>query len=161
TVGWRPTSMVADVNNKLWVLCSGSLGPDWTPGTADDIAGSLHRIDPMSGMIEQSFAMNSADHPRNLKINAAGDVLYFLHGNSDYTGELRSMAVTASVLPSSSILNRQCYGLGVDAKTGIIYCGIAPSFSVNGTVLRINGSTGIVIDSLVAGIGPNGFAFEQ
>ncbi|MBL0343362.1 MAG: hypothetical protein IPP71_22375 [Bacteroidetes bacterium] len=43
-VGINPNSIQLDANGKLWVLCGGSTGPDYIGGTADDIAGSLWKI---------------------------------------------------------------------------------------------------------------------
>ena len=159
-VGYKPSYMEVDKNGKIWVLCRGALGPDWTPGTADDIAGSLHRVDPQSNTIEASFPMAPTDHPINLKINGAGDRLYYINTLSDFTGKPRTMGINDASLPTSAILNRLCYGLGVDPVDGTIYCTVTPSFSLPGTVIRLNSTNYSVIDSITAGIGPGNIVFD-
>ena len=39
-VGINPGNIVADSNQKVWILCNGTLGPDFTPNTSDDIGGN-------------------------------------------------------------------------------------------------------------------------
>ncbi|HNQ11812.1 MAG TPA: hypothetical protein PKH65_01135 [Bacteroidia bacterium] len=158
-VGLNPNSIVLDKNNKLWILCGGTIGPDWTPGTADDIAGKLIRIDPLNNFIESVFNFASSDHPIKLTTNGTKDRLYFLYGSSSYTGTVRSMDISDNSLPGSSLISRDCYGLGINPESGQIFCGISPSFNQQGYALRFN-SSGALIDSVSAGIGPNGFCFK-
>jgi hypothetical protein len=44
-------------NGKVWVLCSGWYGLDYTGGTSDDVAGRLVRINPSTNTIETEFIM--------------------------------------------------------------------------------------------------------
>lgn len=157
-VGLNPNSIVIDKNNKIWVLCGGSIGPDWTPGTADDIAGKLLRVNPITMFIEASFNFASSEHPLKLTTNGSKDKLFYLFGNSAYTGSVRNMSITDLTLPTNSIINREAYGLGVHPQSNQIYLGISPAFNQNGTAIRFDANANL-IDSITVGIGPNGFSF--
>lgn len=159
TVGINPNSMAADKNGKLWVLCGGSTGPDFTGGTPDDIAGTLVRIDPISLTIEKNIPIPAFLHPLKLTINGNGDRLWYLLGSDGYYGRVTRMEITDTLFHANPLINRMFYGLGVDQKTGIVYCGHAPSFSQNGYLVRYHAS-GIAIDSMEVGIAPNGFCFR-
>jgi DNA-binding beta-propeller fold protein YncE len=64
------------------------------------------------------------------------------------------------MLKSTPLINRSFYGLGIDPKEGIIYGADAGGFTSNGKVVRFNPSTGLAIDSITVGIGPNSFIFR-
>lgn len=157
TTGINPSSVVMDANNKIWVLCSGTTGPDYLPGTADDIGGKLLQIDPLSFTILKSFDFAQSEHPIKLQLDASGQTLYYLNGNSGYTGSVTKMQISANQLPTSPLINRQFYGLGIRTDNDDIYCGV-PSFSTNSHIHHYK-NDGTLIDSTAVGIGPNAFVF--
>ncbi len=157
--GVNPNSAVVDINGKVWILCGGSTGPDFTGGTPDDIAGGLYCIDPVSLTVEKTIPIQSSIHPTKMTINPAGDKLWYLAGNDGYYGKPARMNITDSVFQVNPQINRSFYGLGIDPETGIIYGGNAPSFTQNGYMLRYL-STGNLLDSVQTGIAPNGFCFK-
>lgn len=157
-VGLNPNSIRTDVNGKVWVLCGGTLGPDWTPSTPDDEGGNLMQIDPISDTIVSRFAFTYDQHPIKLNINDAGNTLYFLSGTSEYTGRVFNMYITDSIIPINPIINNEFYGLGIQPVTNRIYTGRA-SFPVNSYMLRYQ-SNGTFIDSVQVGVGPNSFVFN-
>jgi hypothetical protein len=159
TVGINPNSIVADKNGKIWILCGGSTGPDFTGGTPDDIAGTLVRIDPTSVTIEKNIPIPAFLHPLKLTINGAGDRLWYLLGSDGYYGQVTRMNIADTLFQTNPLINRMFYGLGVDPESGIVYCGHAPSFSQNGYLIRFLAS-GTPLDSMEAGIAPNGFCFR-
>lgn len=157
-MGVNPNSIVMDKNNKIWVLCQGTLGPDYTAETADDIGGQLVQIDPANNnAILQVFQFGQFDHPLKLQKNQAGDVLYFMNGSSYISGSLWKMNITDAALPAQPLINEQFYGFGVDHFTEELYTGL-PVFSVSSYVKRYN-TNGTLKDSIQAGIAPNGFVF--
>ena len=158
-IGTNPNSLKLDNNNKLWVLCGGSLGPDFTGGTADDIGGSLWKIDPVSLTIEQSFPMQQGDHPSRLTTNTAGNYLYYLNGSDGYTGSVYGTSIALPNLNAAPIINKSFYGFNVEGGSGIIYGGYVPGFTQNGTVFRYQ-ANGVLIDSMEVGIAPNYFVFK-
>ena len=157
-IGIDPNSIVHDKNGKLWILCNGDTGPDWI-GTADDIAGSLLRINPENDSIEFNLNFSQIDHPSKLTISPGGDVLYFLNGLSGFDGKIFTMNINDNFLPNQPFIDKIFYGLGIDPVTNQILGAYVPGFSQQGYMFRYN-SNGTFIDSMKVGIGPNGFAFN-
>lgn len=155
--GVNPASIRKDNTGKVWVLCRGSLGSDFTP-TPDDAGGKLIRIDPSNLSFITTIQFNYDEHPLKLNTNADASTLYFLKGNSAYTGTVYKMDVNSSVVPATPFINREFYGLGVHPNDESIYGGKA-SFSSNTHMLHFN-NTGVLIDSSNVGIGPNSFVFN-
>ena len=134
-VGLNPNSIKQDNNGTIWVLCGGTLGPDYTPGTADDIGGTLMQIDPTTYSIlkQLNFAMDQ--HPVKLAINSTKDKLCYLQGNSSYTGKVFRFTLSSASLPTIPLINREFYGLGVDPTTDNIYGGIG-NYTINTYILK-------------------------
>ncbi len=158
TVGVNPNSIASDVNGKLWILCGGDIGPDWTGGTADDIGGRLLRINPQNYSIELDIPFSQHQHPMKLSIRQ-GTELYFLLGINGYEGSPVIMSISDTSLPVP-LVNKNFYGLGFYPDNGDLYAGFAPSFIQSGYVFRYT-RTGVFIDSIKAGIGPSGFLFNN
>lgn len=157
--GVDPNSIVKDKNGKLWILCNGDLGADWTGGTADDIPGSLYRINPHNDSIEFNLSFSQFDHPSRLTINSSGNILYFLEGMSGFDGKIFAMDIEDNFLPTQPVVDKVFYGLGIDPVTNQILGGFSPSFSQQGYMFRYT-NNGSFIDSMKVGIAPNGFAFN-
>ena len=153
----NPSSIKQDVNGKLWVLCRGSLGSDFTP-TPDDAAGSLIQINPTTNAIEQQFTFAYNSHPIKMQINKTKDELFFLDGEYGYTGTIKKLNIYATTQSPTAVSSSSFYGLGINPTTNEIYAGRG-DFSGRAYVLRFN-SDGTLIDSVLAGIAPNGFAFN-
>lgn len=158
-VGTNPNSIKLDKNNKLWVLCGGSTGPDFTGGTADDIAGSLWKINPVTFSTEQHFEMNTAMHPLKLQTSGSKNELYFLAGLDGYTGKIMKLDVGTTNLNPVTFSTKEFYGLGVDPISGIVYGAWVPGFTQNGSIFRYS-SNAILVDSMQVGIAPNSFTFN-
>ena len=157
SVGVNPSHIREDANGKVWILCRGSLGSDFTP-SPDDAGGRLIQLDPVSLTQEKNFAFGYNEHPIRLTVTGDKNTLIFLNGETTYTGNVWRMSTNASSLPASPFIDRIFYGLGVDPVDGTIYGGKV-SFTSNTQVLRYN-SNGALLDSLECGIGPNGFVFN-
>jgi YVTN family beta-propeller protein len=157
--GMNPNSIHNDANGMIWVLCGGSTGPDFTGGTADDIAGSIVKINPVTNSVESQFTMNSSDHPVKLQLNGVGNEMYYLLGTDGYTGKIVKSSINN---PSTQItmIDKSFYGLAVDPTTGNLLGGFVPGFTQNGYVFRYK-SDGTLMDSLECGIAPNNFAFKN
>ena len=149
TVSYASNSIVEDKNGKLWALCSG----DEQKG----FHGGLHRINPATLAVEQSFLFsNLNDSPWRLRINQDADMLFFLN-----KGVYR-MAISEVNLPASALIlpdNRNFHGLGIDPETNIIYVADAIDFIQRGMIYRYN-SDGDSLDSFHAGIIPGEFWFD-
>ena len=157
TSGVNPSSIRKDNTGNVWVLCRGSLGADFTP-TPDDPGGKLMKINPTSLATEWFADFNFDEHPIKLNTNADGTTLYFLFGNSAYTGTVYKMDASSTVIPSTPYINREFYALGIHPTDESIYGGKA-SFSSNSHMLHYTNG-GVLIDSSTVGIGPSSFVFN-
>jgi YVTN family beta-propeller protein len=157
TTPLNPSSIKLDKDGNIWALCKGSLGSDFTP-TPDDAAGALIQINPSNNVIEQQFTFAYNSHPVKMQINKTKDELYFLDGEYGYAGEIKKLSIYAATQSPATIVSSSFYGLGINPTTNEIYAGRG-DFSGRAYVLRFT-SDGTLIDSVLAGIAPNGFAFN-
>ncbi|WKN42643.1 YncE family protein [Tunicatimonas pelagia] len=141
-VGENPSSLVADTNGSIWVA-SNQFG---------SLPGYLARLEnnEVASRIEAS---EMGGDPISVRINPAGQQLYFR-----YRGGVYTMSIESTELPDSPFIDQDVYGLGVDPISGDILTGQVPNFSSDGTFFRYS-TTGNLIQSYGVGIAPNGFAF--
>lgn len=148
TISRGGNSIQQDANGKLWVLCGGYMG--------GGIQAKLHRIDPVSLTVEESFGFPASATPWRLRINGAHDMLYFLDT------DVYRMAISATALPTSPFVaanGRNLYGLGIDPDEGSVYVSDAIDYVQRGKVYRY-GSDGVERGNFLAGIIPGGFCFN-
>ena len=155
-VGLNPNSIISLPDGKLFVLCGGTIGPDYLSGTADDVGGKIVQIDPAVDTILKTVNFPQAVHPVKMTIKKESSDIYFLSGADGYTGKVCKL--DTMFLTNSTVINGAFYGVGVNPDNGNFYCG-RPGFSANSYVLRFT-TAGSLIDSLLVGIGPNGFVFN-
>ena len=155
-VGLNPNSIVNLQNGGLLVLCGGTTGADYIGGTADDVAGQLILIDPLSDNISQTLNFSQSFHPLKLVTKKTADKIYFLGGDNGYTGAVYDFDLNLFI--HSLLIPGSYYGLGVNPADGNIFCG-QPGFSAREYFLKFK-ADGSLIDSSLVGIGPNGFVFN-
>ena len=155
-VGLNPNSIISLPDGKLFVLCGGTIGPDYMNGTADDVGGKIVQIDPAVDTILKTVNFPQAVHPVKMTVKKESSDIYFLSGADGYTGKVCKLDTL--FLTNSTVINGAFYGVGVNPVNGNFYCG-RPGFSANSYILRFT-SAGSLIDSLLVGIGPNGFVFN-
>jgi YVTN family beta-propeller protein len=141
----NPTSILQDANSNIWVLCAG------TSWTAPPLSGGLVRFNPTTptNQVQIPFA---GTYGGQLVANNAKNKLYLSH-----LGAVWQLDISATSLPTSRLIARNFYGLGID-NDGTIYGSIA-SFTGASRVIRYN-SQGVALDSVTAGVGTNGFLFR-
>lgn len=147
----QPSSMVADKNNKLWVICDGGYQGS---GYRDENAG-LVRIDMETRTIERVFIFKENEWPRRLCINGTSDTLYFING------DIWRMGTKDENLPEKPFIaarGKLFYSLGIDDITSDIYAGDAINYVQPGVVYRYN-AFGEVRDTINAGVNPGGIVF--
>lgn len=148
-VGIKPRSIRSDKLGRIWVLCEGEIPPQ-------ESAGSLWCIDASLNAVLQQFSFsNPTDHPSKLRINAAGDRLYFLNKG------LHRMNITDAALPSSSFIaqgSRIFYGLAVHPNDESIWLSDARDYVQQGKVLRYK-ADGTLMREWDAGVIPGAFFF--
>jgi hypothetical protein len=113
------------------------------------------RINPANNTVETTFNFPSlSSSPQDLVINGAKNTLYYT-----FDGKVYRMNVADAALPTSSLINRNFYGIGVDPQDNVIYAADARDFVSDGKVIRYN-TNGTAIDSFGVNIAPNGFHFQ-
>ena len=155
-VGKSPSGIVVDKNNNLWILTSGEADYSNYPEVKTLLPGTLVKcsINGADLTIEQTLTF-PAFGGGNLLINGSKDKLYY-----SFKGQVFEQAITASSLPTQPLLNRSFYGMNIHPATNELYGGVAPDFTNNGWMIRYNLTTKAPIDSVMVGIGPNGFVFK-
>ncbi|MBL4704009.1 MAG: hypothetical protein JKY54_05785 [Flavobacteriales bacterium] len=144
-VGASPTSIVKDNAGLLWVLCAGN----------SSVPPSLVQLSPFSNSVLQTFTFPSTFNPSRLKINGAGDQLYFIDKG------IYSLSTSATVLdtvPLVSGFGNTLYGFNVHPSTGELYVTDAEDYIQSGDVFRFT-AAGVLIDSVKAGIIPQAVIF--
>ena len=146
-VGLNPNSIVLDASGDVWVLSGGAYS---------SANGKLVQI--KNNAVVLSF--NVPQGSNSLVINSTKNTLYFTGGNAIYQKDLS--ATTPSVWvdkPTTTATFSALYGLGIDTKTGNIFCADAKNYSSAGTVYIFD-STKSLTDSLKTGIIPSNFWFQ-
>ncbi len=145
----EPQWMQLDKNNKLWVLCDGAVNGK---------NSYLYCIDPDAKRIIRTFEFESrARAVSELKINAEGDVLYFIYK------DVYRMSVTDNALPQTPFItagSKQFYGLGIDPNNNDIYVSDAVDNVQQGYVLHYT-SGGAFKHQFQVGVSPGEFLFVQ
>ncbi len=146
-VGVAPNSLVQDVNGDVWVLCGGS----W--GAAN---GKLLQI--KNNAVVATF--NVPQGSSSLVISNTKTTLYFVGGKAIYQKDLTTTTPSVWIdKPATSVTFASLYGLGIDPKTGNVFCADAKDFTKAGVVYVFN-STKTLQDSLKTGIAPSNFWFQ-
>ncbi|MBN2776129.1 MAG: YncE family protein [Bacteroidales bacterium] len=150
----QPTSLVLDKFGKIWTITDGGYSSNGTSSTA-----ALIKIDAKTREVERIIYFKNTDHPTELKINGAGDRLYFLNG------DVYSMDVVTGMEPEIFIESQYqtviggYYGLAVDPITNEVYVADAIDFVQRGVVYRFTDNAQPV-DTFKVGIVPGDFCFK-
>jgi hypothetical protein len=152
----QPKVMVADCNNKLWVLSDG--GADGNSFSYE--RSGLTCIDPETGEIERVFRFGLDDNPTSLSLNGNKDTLFVLNHH------VWKMAVNASRFPETPFLKSPYesvtggfYNMAVDPVYSDIYVTDAVDNVQRGYVYRYSQS-GVPLDTLQTGIIPGALCFK-
>jgi len=148
-ISYGANSIQKDKNGKLWILCEGD--------QATNINAALHRLNPLTDQIEQSFLFTDiTDSPWRLDINSSNDTLYFLNKG------VYQMLIDAVTMPDNVFIaegTKSFYGIGIEPNTGIVYVADAIDYVQKGVVYRYK-PDGTMINSFLAGIIPGDFYFN-
>lgn len=147
-VGNGASSITIDKFAKIWVLASGN--------TVNSQTGKLHRINPITLQIEQSFVFNNGESPFRLCSNKTHDTLYYLNNG------VFQFPINSSNLPTTALINQGTkifYGLGVNPKNYSIYVSDVIDY-VQRSKIEIYSPNGSFITNFNAGIISNSFMFE-
>ena len=152
-IGYEPQLIGADANGKIWLYAD----------------GKFVKFNLSSKTVENRIAFAS---PSSIKsagsftFNKEKTAILFAYSYSDAAdnykqkGETYSFGINEPTISTTKpVINRVFSGLSTDPNTGNIYAGFSPSLKQAGYVFRYQ-ANGTLIDSLKAGIGPEGFLFK-
>ena len=140
--------MISDNLNRLW------LGLD--ADSAANILSSLYCVNTDMS-VNKRIVLSAGHIASNLKINGAGNQVYYLDNNGVNTVSIND--TIAPVSPFSATAGRNLYGLGVDPRTGDVYVSDALDYVQNSRVYRYD-SNGNLIQAFTAGVISGNFAFS-
>jgi DNA-binding beta-propeller fold protein YncE len=150
-VPYAPQQIFVDsVNNQIVVACQG----DWR-NTASNTY--LVWINALTGEVTKTDQIGTGTFQIG-RLFAGNGKLYLTSGSQVKSIDLASRAISSMpfITAPGSI-----YGGAVDPLTGNLYLGDAGSFSAPGKVYVYSGSTGQLLNTYEAGIGPAHFAFYR
>lgn len=156
--GRAPQEIVADKDNKLWVL-SGNV--------AKGKAAGLTQLDPATGQTLHSFHFPDKADPIKAVFNKERDMLYFIevnyYGGTEYNGIYR-MSVSAEKLPDEPFIKAQQFqyfwALGIRPDDNTIFIGDPKGFTQKGAVYMYD-TDGNKKGQFESGVGPGHFYFYQ
>lgn len=164
-VGYNPNSLQVDVNDKLWVLCSGILDQNSSASISGNLISFDLSKDSLIYNIKDSLIMadslvitDNQMRPVRLQINPTGDMLYWLD-NKTGANLMRHNVFFLSDPSTSPFVVGSFYGLDVDPIEGDIYATDALDNIQNGDLHRYNES-GAQLDMFKVGITPVCFGFK-
>ncbi len=146
-VGIAPNGIVEDANSDIWIICQGEYQKN---------NGKLVKV--RNKAVEYSFTL--PDGASNLIADKTKSTLYFLAGNQIYQKDLLNFGATPPSVFMKPTGATALYSLGIDPKTGYIWCGDALDYTKSGTVYIIDPTTKTEKKKLAVGIAPNGFVFQ-
>ncbi|GAL86876.1 hypothetical protein Alfi_2284 [Sporocytophaga myxococcoides] len=144
-IGMNAYSVKTDKDNKVWVLA----------GRNGSVAATLHRINPVNNVIEQTLSFNASDNPSSLKINGTKDTLYYLNKGVCQLPISETSLHAITLIPQGNML---FYGLGIDPASGVIFVSDAIDYVQPGIVYRYQ-PNGTLLNSFKVGTTPGDFCF--
>ncbi len=144
--------MTLDINNDLWVLCTG-----WTDTSGRIvIPGKLIKIH--GEVVERTFEVPNG--ATELVTDASKYNLYFLANNKIYTKDILNFGATPPTVWMSNPAFTTLYGMGFDPKSGFLFVADAANYAPKGQIHVINPSDKTLKYSKTVGHLPNGFYFN-
>ena len=142
----KPTGIVRDSQNRLWVMCSGK---GWNGiSQEDDSQGHLICIDPLSFEKYFDFTFpNKTIHPINLSYNKYNNCLYFSYQNGIYQKDIELDTLELTVICK----NRNAHSILFDEKYKELLVSDPLDYSKASKIFRMN-HNGMIIDSMRSGI---------
>lgn len=152
-VGDNPIDLVADRNGCIWVLCKGNVVYDQNWNIIDETNSEIYVIDSDNLSIKKAFVVGETGdffNPVRLACSHDGNTIYYLEADGIY-----AMGIMDNIPPGAPLIARPFYGLDVNQSDGTILGLYAGNFTTDGYLFRFSPS-GVLIDSIKVGIGPNG-----
>lgn len=155
-VGHKPSGIVADKDNNIWVMCSGN---GWNGFSGDeDSKGKLLCISAEDHSILKTLEFPTSDlHPEKLVIDNNGEKMFY-----NYPGGLFCQSISEASLQIDTIYANATmyYALGYDPVSELVFVSDPLDYTQNGMIYRIDPVTKELAGSYEAGIIPGEFFFN-
>jgi hypothetical protein len=143
-----PDKMVIDSDDNIWVLCT---------------SGALMHIDTDRNEVVNTIQdVPALGFNEKLTTDPTGDFLFWIasSGFPDYSSAIYRLEIATPSLYKPIILGTNFHGLGL--YEGVLFVGDHAAYQSSGKVLRFSDydSEPILIETLPAGLAPNGFMFR-
>lgn len=152
-VGDNPIDLAADRSGNIWILCKGNVVYDQDWNIIDETDSEIYVISSDDLSVTKSFAIGQTGdyfNPVRLACSHDGNIIYYLEADGIY-----AMDITDTNPPGLPLISRSFYSIDVDQNDGTIFGLSANNFTADGYLFRYTPS-GVLIDSMKVGIGPNG-----
>ncbi|WP_321296990.1 cadherin-like domain-containing protein [Marinifilum fragile] len=153
TVKSCPKDMVVDANGDVWVYCSGV--PDWTnwPNVTYTDSGISKITESTSAVTSYELTNISTSGIKNIAINKAKDVIYFM------SDAVYAMNITDTALPTTKFIDATFYGMDVNPVSDNLWLCEAVDATTAGTV-HVYDNEGMEQKSFTVGYFPNSTTFS-
>ncbi|MGB0425112.1 MAG: YncE family protein, partial [Flavobacteriales bacterium] len=154
-VGDNPTDLVVDINNNIWVMCSGLIEYDDDWEIINETASKLVLINSNQLLTTGELQIGTiGDHVQEVEVSPSGGIIYVeLNGVWD-------IPVSTGELSGEALIPTDLHTFNVDPSSGDIYGTTIPDFIGNDQVVVYN-SSGVQEQTLDVGIAPNGVYFNN
>lgn len=151
-VGIQPGPLALDRHGQLWTVTDGG----YAGSPYGHERARLHRIDPQTMTVSQSYELPEGESAHSLTLNATADTLYYI------AGSVYRMACTDTTLPATPVLpyrGTRYYALTLDPDNGDLYIADAIDYQQRGMVRRYD-RTLAPVDSFYVGVNPGAFCWQ-
>ncbi|MFC2104795.1 DUF5074 domain-containing protein [Bacteroidota bacterium] len=155
--GDSPRDLIVDANGDIWVLCAGYVDYSNYPNISET-SSKLVRINGTTNEVAETITIGESYHPTCLETSNDGNNIFY--GGGYGVQGIYKMSITDTSVPTTPLIDKFFYGFNINPETGNIFAMDAPSFTANGTLWRYE-TSGTVLGSYEAGIGPNGAGFKK
>lgn len=152
-VGDRPTDMVVDAMDDVWILCAGQVFYDANWNITGHTEARLAVMNPSTLSTLQNLGVGvEGDHPTQLEISPDGNTVYFANNG------VFALNIGADI--PVEIIAESGYGLSVRPSNGEIWVAGPANFVSNSTVYRY-ASSGASLSTFTGGIGTREIVFAD
>lgn len=152
TVADNPSSVVAQSNGNVWVVCVGAYG-DWNNPDDNGTPGEIYILNGSTGSIVANFEVGG--HPGDLVLSEKELKAYLANG-----GAVMQIDMNTYTISNAAFIERGFYALGLSTSDNgdFLWATDAKNFAQSGLALQYN-LEGAKLDSFPTGIIPGGFYF--
>lgn len=154
-VGDKPSDLIVDVNNNVWVMCAGLTEYDENWAIINETPSKLVLIDGAQLVTTGELLIGAiGDHVKEVEVSPSGNVVYVeLNG-------VWNIPVSTAELPAEALIATDVHTFNVHPNSGDIYTTTLPDY-INNDEVVVYDSNGLMERTINVGIAPNGVTFNE